>query len=91
VCERGRPIGNRLLSESSLAPRYQSVSLLPCPRQQPQRGLILPAERLRSVLVVFELDHRLILLEPFQKLHTSQFCAIASFQLHGSLDFSIGV
>jgi len=44
-----------------------------------------------SVLVVFELDHRLTLLEPFQKLGTSQFCAIVSFQLHGSSNFCISV
>ena len=41
-------------------------------------------ERSIGVLVVFELDHRLILLEPFQTLAQRQFCAISSFQLHGS-------
>jgi hypothetical protein len=48
-------------------------------------------ERLLSVLVVFELDHRLILLEPFQMLRTSQFCAIFGFQLNGYLDCCIDV
>jgi hypothetical protein len=38
-------------------------------------------ERLVRVLLVSELDHRLILLEPFQSAHKGQFCLIGSF--HG--------
>ena len=48
-------------------------------------------ERLTSVLVVFELDHRLILLEPFQTAAQRQICAISSFQLHGCLDLALRV
>src|SRR6185295_12232791 len=83
ACERGRPIGNRPLCESSLAPKYQSVSFLPCPRQLGERGLILPCERLTSVLVVFELDHRVILLEPFQTRHKGNFARSPAFNCMG--------
>jgi hypothetical protein len=44
VCARDRPTGSRPLYESSRAPKYQSVSFLPCPRQnEEQRGLVFPA------------------------------------------------
>jgi hypothetical protein len=36
-------------------------------------------ERLSSVLVVFELDHRLILLEPFKTLHKGNFARSPAF------------
>ena len=45
-----------------------------------KRGLIFACERLACVLLVFELDHRLILLEPFKSAAQRQFCAIPSFQ-----------
>jgi hypothetical protein len=37
------------------------------------------SERLNSVLVVFELDHRLILLEPFQARHKGKFARSPAF------------
>jgi hypothetical protein len=44
-----------------------------------ERGLIFADERLASVLVVFELDHRLILLEPFKTLHKGNFVSSPAF------------
>ena len=52
---------------------------------QGQRGLIFACERLGGVLLVFELDHGLILLEPFKTLHKGNFVAIASFHGAGAL------
>jgi hypothetical protein len=46
---------------------------------QGKRGLIFACERLNSALVVFELDHRLILLEPFQTRHKGKFARSAAF------------
>ena len=44
-----------------------------------ERGLILPANAQSSVLVVFELDHRVILLEPFQTRHKGNFARSPAF------------
>ena len=41
-------------------------------------------ERLTSVLVVFELDHRLILLEPFQTRHKGKFARSPAFNCMGA-------
>jgi hypothetical protein len=62
-------------------PRYQSVSFLPCPRGQcsEARPYIFADERLASVLVVFELDHRFILLEPFKTAHKALFVSSPAF------------
>ena len=46
-------------------------------------------ERLASVLVVFELDHRLILLEPFQSLHKGKFVSSPAFD--GRDSFGVNV
>jgi hypothetical protein len=43
------------------------------------RGLIVDDERSRGVVLVFELDHRLILLEPFQRTQRLN-CPIISFR-----------
>jgi hypothetical protein len=42
-------------------------------RDEEQRGLTFSCERSVGVLVVFELDHRVILLEPFQMMHKGIF------------------
>jgi hypothetical protein len=51
---------------------------------QGKRGLIFACERLVGVLAVFELDHRLALLEPFQTPHKGKFARSAAFDRMGA-------
>jgi hypothetical protein len=54
--------------------------ILPLPAPfQGQRGLVLAFERLRRVLLVSELDHRLTLLEPFKRAHKGKFVSLTAF------------
>src|SRR5215468_3590712 len=56
--------------------------ILPLPAPfQGQHGLAFAFERLSRVLLVSELDHRLILLEPFKTRYKGQICLTVSF--HG--------
>jgi hypothetical protein len=50
------------------APAQENLSQSPR-----QRGLTFTVERSRGVLVVFELDHRVTLLEPFNMMHKAIF------------------
>jgi hypothetical protein len=47
--------------------------------QQDRRGLTFACERSGGVLVVFELDHRVILLEPFKMMHKGNFARSSVF------------
>jgi hypothetical protein len=47
-------------------------------------------ERSVGVLVVFELDHRLILLEPFHIMHKGNFARSPSFHLHDRSNVNVG-
>jgi hypothetical protein len=48
-------------------------------RFQGKRGLIFACERSAGVLVVFELAHRAILLEPFKMIHKGIFARAPAF------------
>ncbi|HYI26615.1 MAG TPA: hypothetical protein VD863_02085, partial [Bradyrhizobium sp.] len=62
------------------APKYQSVSFLPCPRGFKEgAALSFACERSVGVLVVFELHHRLTLLEAFQSMHKGKFVSPPAF------------
>jgi hypothetical protein len=57
---------------------------------QGKRGLIFACERSVGVLAVFELDHRLMLLEPFKTWHKGNFAQSPAFNCMAACTLGFG-